>query len=165
MQEIRWTEPLQRLSSLDHTHSKLPFISCPPFQPQLNSLLIILTEVQETVAQLQRTVGSVTTGEAEGKRVVAKRPRVYLGKTYLFTSPMDYVVRIERKALKYSIMPYLQSSKTRGTGGGFSGAIAWETGALSLGVALWSDIGAEWMIEFEQALGGGFSIKGGIAYS
>lgn len=100
-----------------------------------------------------------------GKRVVAKRPRVYLGKTYLFTSPMDYVVRIERKALKYSVMPYLQSSKTRGTGGGFTGAIAWETGALSLGVALWSDIGAEWMIELEQALGGGFSIKGGVAYS
>ena len=53
-----------------------------------------------------------------GRRVVAKRPRIYLGNTYLFSSPMDYVVQIERRALKYSIVPYLQSSETRGTGGG-----------------------------------------------
>lgn len=100
-----------------------------------------------------------------GQRVVAKRPRIYLGNTYLFTSPMDYVVQIERRALKYSIMPYLQSSRTRGTGGGITGSLAWDTGSLSLGVALWSDVGTEWMIEVEQALGGGFSVQGGVAYS
>lgn len=100
-----------------------------------------------------------------GRKVTAKRPRIYLGDTYLFTSPMDYVVQIERRALKYSVMPYLQSSRTRGTGGGITGALAWDTGALSLGVALWSDIGTEWMIEAEQSFGGGFSIKGGVAYS
>lgn len=100
-----------------------------------------------------------------GRRVVAKRPRIYLGNTYLFSSPMDYVVQIERRALKYSIVPYLQSSETRGTGGGLTGSLAWDTGSLSLGVALWSDVGTEWMLEVEQELGGGFSLKGGAAYS
>lgn len=100
-----------------------------------------------------------------GRSVVAKRPRVYLGKTYLFTSPMDYVVQIERRAMKYSIMPYLQSSQARGTGGGITGSLAWDTGSLSLGVALWSDVGVEWMAEAEQELGGGFSVRGGVAYS
>ena len=38
-----------------------------------------------------------------GRSVVAKRPRLYLGNTYVFTSPMDYVVRIDRRAMKYSI--------------------------------------------------------------
>lgn len=100
-----------------------------------------------------------------GQRVVAKRPRVYLGHTYLFTSPMDYVIRIDHRALKYSILPYFQSSKTRGTGGGITGSLAWDTGSLSLGMALWSDVGLEGMFEAEQAWGGGFSFRGGAEYS
>lgn len=100
-----------------------------------------------------------------GRSVVAKRPRLYLGNTYLFTSPMDYVVRIDRRAMKYSIMPYLQSSETRGTGGGVTGSLTWDSGSLSVGVAIWSKVGMEWMAEVEQALGGGVSLRGGVAYS
>lgn len=92
-----------------------------------------------------------------GRSVVAKRPRLYLGNTYVFTSPMDYVVRIDRRAMKYSIMPYFQSSETRGTGGGITGSLAWDSGSLSVGVAIWSKVGTEWMAEVEQALGGDFS--------
>jgi len=110
-------------------------------------------------------IESKTISFVPGRSVVAKRPRLYLGNTCLFTSPLDYVVRIDRRAMKYSIMPYLQSSETRGTGGGLTGALAWGSGSLSVGVAVWSKAGTEWMAEVEQALGGGFSVQGGVAYS
>ena len=110
-------------------------------------------------------IESKTISFVPGRSVVAKRPRLYLGNTYVFTSPMDYVVRIDRRAMKYSIMPYLQSSETRGTGGGVTGSLAWDSGSLSVGVAIWSKVGTEWMAEVEQALGGGFSLRGGVSYS
>ena len=110
-------------------------------------------------------IESKTISFVPGRSVVAKRPRLYLGNTYLFTSPMDYVVRIDRRAMKYSIMPYLQSSETRGTGGGVTGSLTWDSGSLSVGVAIWSKVGMEWMAEVEQALGGGVSLRGGVAYS
>lgn len=100
-----------------------------------------------------------------GRRVVAKKPRVYLGDTYIFTYPMDYIVQIERKALKYSILPYAQNSSSKGTGGGISGALAWDTGTLSLGAAYWSNIDFEWMAEINQSLGAGFAVKAGLEYS
>ena len=110
-------------------------------------------------------IESKTISFVPGRSVIAKRPRLYLGNTYLFTSPLDYVVRIDRRAMKYSIMPYLQSSETRGTGGGITGSLAWDSGSLSVGVAVWSRVGTEWMAEVEQALGGGVSVRGGVAYS
>ena len=100
-----------------------------------------------------------------GRSVVAKRPRVYLGSTYLFTSPLDYVLRIDRRAVKYSLIPYIQRSSTRGTGGGVTGSLGWDTGSLSLGLA-WADrVGFEGMLEVEQELGREFTITAGAAYS
>ncbi|GHV35568.1 hypothetical protein FACS1894187_08570 [Synergistales bacterium] len=100
-----------------------------------------------------------------GKKAVAKSPRLYLGKTYIMTYPMDYVIDIDRKALKYSLTPYFQSSETKGGGGGLSGAFTWETGSVALGAALWSKVEAEWMAEVEQQIGGGFSVRAGVDYS
>ncbi|MBQ7665305.1 MAG: LPS-assembly protein LptD, partial [Synergistaceae bacterium] len=73
-----------------------------------------------------------------GKRVIAKKPRVYLGNTYLFTSPLDYVVNLKRRATTYSFIPYFQRSDTKGGGGGITGTIGWETGSLSIGLS-WMD--------------------------
>ena len=53
-----------------------------------------------------------------GKKVIAKRPRVYLGNTYLFTSPLDYVVQLKRRAVTYSFLPYFQKRNSKGAGGG-----------------------------------------------
>ena len=100
-----------------------------------------------------------------GKRAVAKSPRLYLGRTYIMTYPIDYVIDIDRKALKYSVTPYFQNSEAKGGGGGLSGAFTWNTGSVALGGAYWSEIGAEWMAEVRQELGGGFEIRGGIDYS
>ena len=100
-----------------------------------------------------------------GKRVVAKRPRLYLGDTFVFTYPLDYVIQIDRKAMKYAITPYLQNSQEKGASVGFSGALGWNTGTLGLGMAYWSKIDFEWMAEIEQSLGSGFSVEAGVEYS
>jgi LPS-assembly protein len=100
-----------------------------------------------------------------GRRIVAKKPRLYLGGTYVFTYPMDYIVNLDRKAMKYSIVPYLQNNGSKGAGGGLSGAFAWENGSLSLGAAYWSDAGFEWMAEAEQQIAGALGVRGGVAYS
>lgn len=100
-----------------------------------------------------------------GRRLIAKRPRLYLGKTYVFTWPMDYIVLIQRKALQTSIMPYVQSSEGKGTGVGFSGAFGWDSGSLTLGAAWWSEVDLEWRAAIDQSLGSGFGIRGGVDYS
>ena len=100
-----------------------------------------------------------------GQRVIAKRPRVYLGHTYLFTAPLDYVTSFERRAVRYSLMPYLQRSDQRGTGAGINGTLGWDTGSLSLGLA-WADkIGLEWMLEVEQQLSKEFTLRVGVDYT
>jgi LPS-assembly protein len=78
---------------------------------------------------------------------------------------MDYIVHIERRALKHSLTPYVQSGGGKGTGAGLSGAFAWDTGSVSLGVAYGSKVGFEWMAGIDQSLGGGFSLEAGIEYS
>ncbi|MCR5346289.1 MAG: hypothetical protein K6E38_00760 [Fretibacterium sp.] len=100
-----------------------------------------------------------------GQRVIAKRPRIYLGNTYLFTSPLDYVTSFERRSVRYSLMPYFQRSDQRGVGGGINGTLGWDTGSLSLGVAGADKIGLEWMFEVEQKLSSEFTLRAGVDYT
>jgi LPS-assembly protein len=100
-----------------------------------------------------------------GRRLVAKRPRLYLGNTYVFTYPMDYIVNLDRKALKYSIVPYVQNDERKGTGAGLSGAFAWESGSISLGAAYWGNTGFEWLAEVDQRIAGALGVRGGVTYS
>ncbi|MBR1418744.1 MAG: LPS-assembly protein LptD [Synergistaceae bacterium] len=100
-----------------------------------------------------------------GKSVIAKRPRLYLGRTYLFTSPFDYVVSLEKKAMKYSLMPHIHHSSKEGFGGGITGSLGWDTGSLSFGIAAARKTGLEWMLELEQELSREFTIMVGVDYS
>ena len=100
-----------------------------------------------------------------GRSVTAKRPRVYLGNTYLFTSPLDYVVQLKRRALKYSFTPYLQHSDTKGSGGGLTTTLGWETGAASIGLSYADKAGIEFMVTVEQELNDDFSIMAGVEHS
>ncbi|MBQ3403384.1 MAG: hypothetical protein IJG65_08470 [Synergistaceae bacterium] len=99
------------------------------------------------------------------RKVTAKKPRVYLGNTYLFTSPLDYVVQLKRKAVTYSFLPYFQRSDTKGTGGGITGTIGWDTGSASLGLSYADKAGFEYMFEIEQEINRDFSIMAGIEHS
>ena len=100
-----------------------------------------------------------------GKKLVAKRPRIYLGSKYLFTSPLDYVVQLKRKAVTYSFLPYFQRSDSRGTGGGITGSIGWDTGHASLGVAWANKTGWEALFEIDQDLGNNLYINVGAEHS
>ncbi len=100
-----------------------------------------------------------------GKRVVAKRPKIYLGNTYLLTSPLDYVVELKRQTVRYSFMPYIQKTEVRGTGGGLTGTVGWATGQLSLGFSYGGKSGLEWLLELEQELNDRFTFILGVEYS
>ncbi|MBQ9418845.1 MAG: LPS-assembly protein LptD [Synergistaceae bacterium] len=100
-----------------------------------------------------------------GKKLVAKRPRIYLGSKYLFTSPLDYVVQLKRRAVTHSFLPYFRRSSTRGAGGGVTGSIGWDTGNASIGVAWASKTGWETLFEVEQDLGSNLYLTAGAEHS
>ncbi|MBQ7192951.1 MAG: LPS-assembly protein LptD [Synergistaceae bacterium] len=100
-----------------------------------------------------------------GKRVIAKKPRVYLGNTYLFTSPLDYVVQLKRRTLGYTMLPFIQKTEVKGSHGGVTGTLGWETGSLSLGVSYGRTAGFEFLAEIEQELNDKFSLRFGTEYS
>ena len=99
------------------------------------------------------------------RRVVAKKPRVYLGNTYLFTSPLDYVVQLKRRQLGYTLMPFFNKSEIRGTRGGITGTLGWETGSVSLGFSYSRSSGLEYMLEVEQEINRDFAILLGVEHS
>ena len=100
-----------------------------------------------------------------GKKLTARKPRVYLGETYLFTSPLDYVVQLERKAIDYSFIPYFQKSSSKGSGGGVTGSFGWDTGSASIGLAGFSESGIETMFKIRQQVGKNLSLIAGADYS
>ena len=100
-----------------------------------------------------------------GKRVVAKRPRIYLGNTYLFTSPLDYVVELKRRSINYSFLPYFQHSDVRGSGVGLTGTVGWDTGSLAVGLAWASKAGWETKFELNQDIGKDFTLTLGTEHS
>ena len=100
-----------------------------------------------------------------GKKLVAKRPRVYLGSKYLFTSPLDYVVQFKRRAVTHSFLPYFQRTSSRGAGAGITGSIGWDTGNANIGVAWASKTGWEALFEIDQDLGSNLFLSAGIEHS
>lgn len=100
-----------------------------------------------------------------GRSVTAKKPRIYLGDTYLFTSPLDYVVQLKRRNVEYSFLPYFQHSDTKGTGGGITGSLGWETGKASIGLSYADRAGFEFMFEVEQELNDYLSVLAGVEHS
>ena len=100
-----------------------------------------------------------------GKKLTAHKPRVYLGETFLFTSPLDYNLQLERKTIDYSFIPYFQKSESKGSGGGITGSIGWETGSAAIGLAGFSKAGFETMFEVNQHLSRNLWAMVGTAYS
>ena len=99
-------------------------------------------------------------------RVVVKRPRLYLGEKYIFTYPFDYIINVNRqKSIETGIFPTIAYQSSKGTGIGFSGPIAWESGAINFGLLYWSDIGLEWNVALEQKIGRDFTFRGELDYS
>ena len=100
-----------------------------------------------------------------GKKLIARKPRIYLGEQYLFTAPLDYVLQLDRKAISYSFIPYFQKSDNKGSGGGITGSIGWDTGSAAIGLAGFSKAGLETMFEVRQQIGKNLSLLVGTEYS
>ncbi|MBQ7168294.1 MAG: hypothetical protein IJR63_00145 [Synergistaceae bacterium] len=99
------------------------------------------------------------------RRVIAKKPRVYLGNTYLFTSPFDYVVQLKRRQLGYTMNPFFNKSEIHGSRGGITGTLGWETGSASLGFSYSRSSGLEYMLEIEQEINRDFAVRLGVEHS
>jgi len=102
-----------------------------------------------------------------GRRVIARRPRLYLGETFIFAHPMDYIVRLDREdGLLHNFMPYFEYNSTRGFGVVSRGGFELGRGTASIGLGYWSSTGFEWMAEIEQDIGdSGFFVRGGVDYT
>ena len=100
-----------------------------------------------------------------GRLITAKKPRVYLGNTYLFTSPINFSVQLQRRAVQYSFLPFFQRTDLKGSSGGVTATAGWATGEVSLGVSYSRKSGFEFMAEIIQQLNNEFSIKVGVEHS
>ena len=100
-----------------------------------------------------------------GKLIRAKKPRIYIKNTYLFTSPIDYVMQLRRNAVQYSFLPYFQRSEIKGSNGGITATLGWETGSATFGVSYSRKSNFEFMAEILQQLNDDFSIRVGIERS
>lgn len=85
-----------------------------------------------------------------GKSIVAKKPKVYIGKSYLFTYPFDYVVSLNK--LESELMPSIVYDSDKGVGLGYSGPIVWEDGGAHVGAVFWTKNNMEWTVSAHQNL-------------
>ncbi|MDR3331016.1 MAG: hypothetical protein LBT08_00165 [Synergistaceae bacterium] len=99
-----------------------------------------------------------------GKRVVIRKPSVYLGDTMLFSYPFDYVVRLDEHAKRgrQSLFPRVGYESDKGVGLGFSGGWGWETGTLDVGAIGWSEEIWEGEAFLTQDIWNGMSVYGGL---
>jgi LPS-assembly protein len=74
------------------------------------------------------------------RRIVIRKPKVYLGETLIFTYPFDFVSNIGAKSRfnKRSIFPKIGYESDKGVGIGLSGPFVWDTGELGLEAIWWS---------------------------
>ncbi len=97
-----------------------------------------------------------------GKKVIAYKPRVYIGETQLFQYPFDYVVRLGSRGgqrLSANFFPSLAYKSAKGAGMGLEGPLTWETGELNLGLMYWSSIGMEGSALLTQEIMPGLSLE------
>ncbi|WP_024821790.1 MULTISPECIES: LPS-assembly protein LptD [Aminobacterium] len=106
-----------------------------------------------------------------GKSIVAKNPKVYIGGSYLFTYPFDYVVALnkEKGFLDSELMPTILYTSDKGFGAGYSGPIVWDDGGARLGFMMWSKKGLEGSVSASQNLQNigltGVTLFGNLEYS
>ena len=92
-----------------------------------------------------------------GKRVIIKKPRVYLGKHLVFVNPFDYILPANKdsKYGKAKFLPKLGHEQSKGAGAGISIPYAWESGSLYMDALSWSKGLWEGEARLDQELPGG----------
>jgi LPS-assembly protein len=76
-----------------------------------------------------------------GRRVIIRKPKVFLGETLIFTYPFDFVTNIggSLRSGRQAIFPKLGYESGKGAGIGLSGPFVWDTGTLDLEFIWWSE--------------------------
>lgn len=100
-----------------------------------------------------------------GKRVVVRKPRVYLGDRMVFAYPFDYIVPLNQneRRKRGSLFPKVGYESQKGTGFGVSGPFVWENGSLTLEAIGWTEGMWEGGAHLEQEIRPGLTAYGGIA--
>lgn len=77
----------------------------------------------------------------QGRRVVIRRPKVYLGDRLLFAYPFDYVVPLKKKSKKEraALFPKIGYESSKGAGLGVRGPYVWDSGSLEVEGIAWSE--------------------------
>lgn len=99
-----------------------------------------------------------------GKRLVIRKPKVYLGKQLLFSYPFDYMLPLGKRTKhdKAMLFPKIGYESNKGGGLGVSGPFVWNTGSLNLEAIAWT--GGIWEGEaaLEQEISPGLRAYGRI---
>ena len=98
-----------------------------------------------------------------GKYVIMHHPRVYAGKTYLFTSPFNVSFRQgKKKDGKITIRPNYEDKKYWGVVA--STNYGWENGRVDLSLGYWHGAGMEYTIRVDQMVTSWMSVYAGDNY-
>lgn len=72
------------------------------------------------------------------KKIIIKRPKIYIGEKCIFTYPFDYIARLGPR--DQSLMPYFSYDSNKGIGGGIKGFLELgNVGQLKVNAIYWSD--------------------------
>ena len=89
----------------------------------------------------------------QNKKVVIKRPQVYIGKHKLFNYPFDYVIPLNKGARSNnSVMPRVAYDSSKGVGIGIGGPIVWDSGEVTIDTTYWTDDIWEAKLKFYQRI-------------
>ena len=94
-----------------------------------------------------------------GKRVVIKKPRIYIGRRLLYTNPFDIVLPAKNssKQGKVRFLPKLEFEESKGAGVGISVPYVWDSGSINMDVVGWTKGIWEGELSFNQEISAGLS--------
>lgn len=91
------------------------------------------------------------------KKMIIRRPRIYIGEKCIFTYPFDYVARLGPR--EQSLLPYFAYDSNKGMGGGLKGYVDLGTvGELNLNAIYWSNSMLEARLHFRREILEGLSV-------
>lgn len=91
------------------------------------------------------------------KKMIIRRPRVYIGEKCIFTYPFDYVARLGPR--EQSLLPYFSYDSNKGMGGGLKGYVELGTvGELHVNAIYWSNDMWEARLRFRREILQGLSV-------
>lgn len=94
----------------------------------------------------------------QNRKVVLKRPDVYMGQRMIFQYPFDYIIPLTKRGNGVSLMPRLLYSSDNGVGLGITGPVVWDSGQIDISTAYWTNGIWEADLEISQRLGRDFTL-------